>query len=216
MPCGLRRRRTIAVRLWAGAARLQLCQRQHRRFRQRHSQRRRPRRRPRHRRRCHPQRRQQRRQHQLDPLIHTIALLGNTSLGKAPNSNGAAGSTIPAGSRHSHQPPQTPTIARTGSRIGRPGGLSPRRNGAAGCMARAARIRAVDVSPRMSRTIATLDSPIGWQVGQWPRRPGAVRTRARVARRQPEDVPEGQLTGKRDSGAGLRAIFRCQCHVHRR
>jgi len=201
MPCGPRRRRTIAVRPWAGAARRQLCQKPHRQFRRPHSQHSHPHRRPRHRprsrprgrRSCRDQQRRQPQQPQLDLLIHTIAPWGSTSGGIKPNSSGAAGSTTSVGSRRNHQPQQIPTIARMGSRTGRLVGLFPRRNGVVGCMAKAARPRVVAacrMCHRVSRTIATLDLPIGWRVGPWPRRHGVVRTRARVARRQLEDVLE--------------------------
>merc|ERR1711956_17406 len=81
------------------------------------------------------------------------------------------------------------------SRIGRLAGGSPKKNGAVGCMARVARIRAVVASAapsahQASRTTATLDLPTGWQAGASPRRLGAVRTRARAAHQQLEDVLE--------------------------
>merc|ERR1712045_750287 len=91
--------------------------------------------------------------------------------------------------------PADPYIAKMVSRIGRLAGVSPKKNGAVGCMARVARIRAVVASAvpsahPASHTIATLDLPTGWQAGASPRRLGAVRTRARAAHQQLEDVLE--------------------------
>merc|ERR1719232_126071 len=79
-----------------------------------------------------------------------------------------------------------------GSQIGKQAGRSPRRSGAVGFTAKAARTREV-VAPRLpllSRTIATQDLPIGWRAGQFRRKHGAVRTRARDALQRQEGVPE--------------------------
>jgi len=76
--------------------------------------------------------------------------------------------------------------------------VSPRKNGAVGFMAKAARTK-VAVAPRrlrwLSRTTATRDLPTGCRAGPLPRRPGAVLTRARDALQQPEDAPEHELIG---------------------
>jgi len=117
------------------------------------------------------------------------------SLGMGPSSSGAAGFTTSVGSPLNRQRQQIRTIARMDSRIGRLAGVSPKKNGAVGCMARVARTRAVVASAapsahQASRTIATLGLPIGWQAGASPRRHGAVRTRARAAHQQLEDVLE--------------------------
>jgi len=113
-----------------------------------------------------------------------------------PNSSGAAGSTTSADSRRNRQPQQTLTIARMGSRIGKPVGQSPRKTGAVGFMEKAARTKVVAAPrqllllPLLSRTIAMLALPIGWRAGQLPRRPGAVQTGARDALQRLEDVPD--------------------------
>jgi len=134
-----------------------------------------------------------RRLHQPDQLIHTIALWDSISPGMDPNSSGVAGFTTSVASQPNRQRRQIPTIARMVSRIGRLDGVSPRRTGAAGFMARAAPTKvAVDVWHLLSHMTATLASPIGCRGGAWRRRPGVVRTRARVARQQLEAVPERQ------------------------
>jgi len=117
------------------------------------------------------------------------------SLGMGPSSSGVAGFTMSVGSPLNHQRRQIHTIAKMGSRIGKLGGVSPKKNGAVGCMARVARIRAVVASAapsahQASRTIVTRDFPTGWPAGAWPRRLGVVRTRARAAHQQLEDVLE--------------------------
>lgn len=86
---------------------------------------------------------------------------------------------------------QTLTIAPRDGPIGWQVGQFPRRNGAAGSMARAAQDRAEEVVPQPpSRMIAMLDLPIGWQGGVLPRRRGAARTKARAAHQQQEGAPE--------------------------
>merc|ERR1711994_685075 len=96
--------------------------------------------------------------------IHTIVLWASISFGMAPSSSGAAGSTTFAVSRRKHQPQLTHTIARMGSRIGKQAGQFPKRSGAVGFMAKAARIKVAGAPhqpPLLSRTIAMLDLPTG-------------------------------------------------------
>jgi len=73
--------------------------------------------------------------------------------------------------------------------IGRWGGLSAKKHGAAKFMERGVLAR-LAVRQLPSRMTALLDMQIGWQDGVWVRRLGAARTRARAAHQQQEDVLE--------------------------
>merc|ERR1712218_6216 len=128
--------------------------------------------------------------------IHIIVLWASISLGMAPSSSGAAVTTTFAANRRSRLLQQILTTARMGSQIGRRAGRSPRRSGAVGFMARAARIKVAGaphphpLPPSLSRTTAMPDLPTGCRVGLLPKRHGAVRTRGRAALQRLEDVPD--------------------------
>jgi len=198
--CGHRRNRASAAARPAGLAPRQRCQRHSRQFRPHPSQRNRPRLRPR----LRPpsgQSQFQRLLHPLPPphqdqLIRTIAQwVTITWDGMPPKRSGAAESTTFAVRSRNHHLRQIPTIAKMDSRIGRQGGRYPRKNGVAGSMAKAARIRegagVCHRSPHHHHMIAMPDLPIGWQAGVSPRRHGVARTVARVARQRLVDALEG-------------------------
>merc|ERR1719251_666620 len=82
-------------------------------------------------------------------------------------------------------PPADPYNCAEGWPIGWLDGVSQRRSGVAGCMARAAQARAVEaVSRPLSHMIAMLVSPIGWLDGVSQRRSGAARMKAGAALQQ--------------------------------
>lgn len=161
---GPRRSSSSVVRLWVGAVRPRLFQRSRRRCHQLHSPRRRQRRPPHH--------RQPHLLLHLAQLIHSTALSMQRILGQLIRKSGAAGFIIAAAhrplrpsrffhrcsrffnqcsrlfrrcSRHCRHDLQIPTIATTVLPTGRPDGLSGKRSGAAGSMARVVLTRVVGV-----------------------------------------------------------------------
>merc|ERR1712045_859944 len=115
-------------------------------------------------------------------------------------------------SRRNRRPQRIPTTAQMVSRIGRQVGLSSRRSGAVGSMAKAAQTKVEDASRRLSHTIVMQGLPIGCRAGLLRRRHGVVRTRARGALRQLEDVLERERWVVMTYSTGVIAIFRCHQH----
>merc|ERR1712045_362844 len=104
---------------------------------------------------------QQRHLRQQDPSIPTIAPSGSILLGTKASSPGAARTITFVVSRRNRRLRRILTIALMVSRIGRQVGLSPRRSGAAGSMAKVAQTKVEDASRRPSHTIVMQDLPIG-------------------------------------------------------
>merc|ERR1712154_272135 len=100
-----------------------------------------------------------------DLSIPTIAPSGSILHGTKASSPGAVRTITSVASRRNRRLQRIPTIAQMVSRIGRQVGLSPRRSGVVGSMAKAAQTKVEDASRRLSHTIVMQGLPIGCRAG---------------------------------------------------